>query len=107
MTRFDDVLRLIREKHEEHETQCAIIAEREYNPGYRGHHEARDRVWRELQDLEIERAEALAGEAAIEFLREWAPQIALTIGPGFPEVCGDLSRVRERVSELDELRGAR
>jgi|WetSurMetagenome_2_1015567.scaffolds.fasta_scaffold936413_2 hypothetical protein len=99
-THLTTLPRLITEKREEHDALCELIAEDEFENNY---HEQRDKLWSEIQDLEMERAEALAGEAAVEFLREWGNQIAAELGPGFPSVLTDLSRFRERIADLDKL----
>ena len=94
---------------EELKTICEIIDDGEFLPGYRGHHEKRERLVAEVKDLEIEHAADLAGEAAVEFLRTHGQYLQEINCGGLPrsEIDDELDAVMARIAELQELIDAR
>lgn len=93
----------LEEARKEHQQACDLIAEGEYLSHYRGHHERRDKLAAEIKDLEIANAKELAGEAAIEFLREHGKYLHSEFDDITTVIGADLERALARIATVEEL----
>lgn len=83
---------------------CETIADGDYVSSYRATLDAKhDQLKAEVADLEIEHARELAGEAAIEFLRDSGTRLTCITSREVDE----LEAVMARIKELDELESSR
>jgi hypothetical protein len=101
---------LLAQAREELSHVVQTIEEGDYVSSYRSTlYERRAKLVAKVADLEIAHARELAGEAAIEFLREHGQYLQEISCGGLPrtEIDDDLDRVMGRIVELNELESSR